>query len=149
MLDGIFRHQDSNGGGGLISDGDIQWMTAVYSSSESLTGDLEAYDDAGVLQVYDAQARYLPLTWQAPDPAAARAGQARLGPPQQGQEDRLDDALRWFLPLIGRADLAEAPVLDLQAAAAQAISDHYGGPSSRPRWRWPQHRGGRPRYRGS
>src|SRR5215211_7218744 len=41
----------------------------VYSSSESLTGDLEAYDDdAGVLQVYDAQARYLPLTWQAPDP---------------------------------------------------------------------------------
>jgi len=47
-----------------------------------------------------------------------------------------------FLPLIGRADLAEAPVLDLQAAAAQAISDHYGGPSSRPRW--PQHRGGRP-----
>jgi Pirin len=60
MLDGIFRHQDSNGGGGLISDGDIQWMTAVYSSSESLTGDLEAYHDAGVLQVYDAQARYLP-----------------------------------------------------------------------------------------
>jgi Pirin len=70
MLDGIFQHQDSNGGSGLISDGDIQWMTAVYSSAESLTGDLEAYDDAGVLQVYDAQARYLPLTWQAPDPAA-------------------------------------------------------------------------------
>ncbi|MPZ13321.1 MAG: pirin family protein [Chloroflexi bacterium] len=28
MIDGIFRHQDSNGGGGLISDGDTQWMTA-------------------------------------------------------------------------------------------------------------------------
>jgi len=28
MLDGTFRHQDSNGGGGLISDGDTQWMTA-------------------------------------------------------------------------------------------------------------------------
>jgi quercetin 2,3-dioxygenase len=28
MLDGIFRHQDSNGGGGLITDGDTQWMTA-------------------------------------------------------------------------------------------------------------------------
>jgi hypothetical protein len=27
MLDGIFRHQDSNGGG-LITDGDTQWMTA-------------------------------------------------------------------------------------------------------------------------
>jgi hypothetical protein len=28
MLDGVFRHQDSNGGGGLITDGDTQWMTA-------------------------------------------------------------------------------------------------------------------------
>jgi len=28
LLDGTFRHQDSNGGGGLISDGDTQWMTA-------------------------------------------------------------------------------------------------------------------------
>ncbi len=28
MIDGIIRHQDSNGGGGLITDGDTQWMTA-------------------------------------------------------------------------------------------------------------------------
>ena len=28
MLDGVFRHPDSNGGGGLITDGDTQWMTA-------------------------------------------------------------------------------------------------------------------------
>jgi quercetin 2,3-dioxygenase len=28
MTDGSFRHQDSNGGGGLITDGDTQWMTA-------------------------------------------------------------------------------------------------------------------------
>jgi redox-sensitive bicupin YhaK (pirin superfamily) len=28
MLDGTFQHQDSNGGGGVISDGDTQWMTA-------------------------------------------------------------------------------------------------------------------------
>ncbi len=28
LLDGTFRHQDSHGGGGLISDGDTQWMTA-------------------------------------------------------------------------------------------------------------------------
>jgi redox-sensitive bicupin YhaK (pirin superfamily) len=28
MIDGIFQHQDSNGGGGLITDGDTQWMTA-------------------------------------------------------------------------------------------------------------------------
>ena len=28
MLDGTFQHQDSHGGGGLISDGATQWMTA-------------------------------------------------------------------------------------------------------------------------
>jgi quercetin 2,3-dioxygenase len=28
LLDGAFRHQDSNGGGGLITNGDTQWMTA-------------------------------------------------------------------------------------------------------------------------
>lgn len=28
LLDGRFRHQDTNGGGGMISDGDTQWMTA-------------------------------------------------------------------------------------------------------------------------
>jgi quercetin 2,3-dioxygenase len=28
MIDGVFQHQDSNGGGGFITDGDTQWMTA-------------------------------------------------------------------------------------------------------------------------
>lgn len=28
MIDGVFKHRDSNGGGGIISDGDTQWMTA-------------------------------------------------------------------------------------------------------------------------
>lgn len=28
MIDGTFQHRDSTGGGGLISDGDTQWMTA-------------------------------------------------------------------------------------------------------------------------
>jgi quercetin 2,3-dioxygenase len=28
MMDGIFEHQDSNGGGGMITNGDTQWMTA-------------------------------------------------------------------------------------------------------------------------
>src|SRR5713226_1383338 len=28
MIDGIMQHQDSAGGGGVISDGDTQWMTA-------------------------------------------------------------------------------------------------------------------------
>jgi hypothetical protein len=116
----------------FLIDTDVNEVS-VYASSESLTGDLEVYDvDEGIYQVSDAQARYLPLTWQAPNPRSRWAGQAHLGPPQQGQEDRLYDALRRFLPLIGRADLAEALVLDLQAAA-QAITDHHGGPLSRPR----------------
>src|ERR687897_2237694 len=28
IIDGIFEHQDSNGGGGTITNGDTQWMTA-------------------------------------------------------------------------------------------------------------------------
>ncbi|MGH9180055.1 MAG: pirin family protein [Acidimicrobiales bacterium] len=28
MIDGVFRHQDSHGGGGVIQDGATQWMTA-------------------------------------------------------------------------------------------------------------------------
>ena len=28
LIDGTFEHQDSNGGGGLITNGDTQWMTA-------------------------------------------------------------------------------------------------------------------------
>jgi hypothetical protein len=28
VIDGLLRHEDSTGGGGLISDGDTQWMTA-------------------------------------------------------------------------------------------------------------------------
>ena len=28
IIDGIFDHKDSNGGGGTITDGDTQWMTA-------------------------------------------------------------------------------------------------------------------------
>ena len=28
LIDGVFRHQDSIGGGGVITDGDTQWMTA-------------------------------------------------------------------------------------------------------------------------
>ena len=45
MIDGVFRHQDSNGGGGLITDGDTQWMTAgaelslrLYQGSAELDG---------------------------------------------------------------------------------------------------------------
>jgi Pirin len=47
MIDGVFRHQDSNGGGGgLITDGDTQWMTAVprpWRSYQQSTGRAPCY----------------------------------------------------------------------------------------------------------
>jgi redox-sensitive bicupin YhaK (pirin superfamily) len=39
MIDGIFQHQDSNGGG-LITDGDTQWMTAGSRIINLLAADL-------------------------------------------------------------------------------------------------------------
>jgi redox-sensitive bicupin YhaK (pirin superfamily) len=44
MIDGVFRHQDSNGGGGRITDGDTQWMTAgaeLSLSRANQTADLD------------------------------------------------------------------------------------------------------------
>ena len=35
IIDGTFRHQDSNGGGGLITNGDTQWITAAAASCTS------------------------------------------------------------------------------------------------------------------
>ena len=35
MIDGTFQHQDSAGGGGVITNGDTQWMTAGRASSTS------------------------------------------------------------------------------------------------------------------
>jgi len=41
MIDGIFQHQDSNGGGGLITDVDTQWMTAENRIANLLAADLD------------------------------------------------------------------------------------------------------------
>ena len=35
IIDGVFDHQDSHGGGGSITNGDTQWMTAAPASSTS------------------------------------------------------------------------------------------------------------------
>ena len=35
MIDGTFEHADSNGGGGVITNGDTQWMTAGAASCTS------------------------------------------------------------------------------------------------------------------
>jgi hypothetical protein len=41
MIDGVFQHQDSNGGGGFITAGDTQWMTAGAELSIWLAVDLD------------------------------------------------------------------------------------------------------------
>ena len=48
MIDGIFQHQDSNGGGGLITDGDTQWMTAGAGLLGWVAGEVMATDPAVV-----------------------------------------------------------------------------------------------------
>jgi hypothetical protein len=46
FIDGVFRHQDSNGGGGLITDGDTQWMTGEQGCHcGSVNGPLTCSDD--------------------------------------------------------------------------------------------------------
>src|SRR2546421_1565805 len=59
IIDGTFRHQDSNGGGGLITNGDTQWMTAgggilhieepppavIHWRSEEHTSELQSRSD--------------------------------------------------------------------------------------------------------
>ena len=44
MIDGIIQHQDSNGGGSLITDSDTQWMTAGTVSSSCQAGGTAALD---------------------------------------------------------------------------------------------------------
>jgi hypothetical protein len=43
MIDGVFQHQDSNGGGGFITDGDTQWMTAGSRIVNLLAADLHEW----------------------------------------------------------------------------------------------------------
>ena len=49
MLDGRFAHQDSHGGGGLISDGATQWMTAGSGILHIETPPAELVDSGGPL----------------------------------------------------------------------------------------------------
>jgi hypothetical protein len=114
---------------------------SVYSSSESLTGDLEVYDvDDGGFQVYDAQARYLPLTWQAPDPRRRWAGQRAWA--HHTRARRTGSTTRCS----GSCHVSAARTwptrrswTSRQQPKRSAITTV--GRSSRPRWRWPWQRG--------
>ena len=48
MLDGRFAHQDSHGGGGLITDGATQWMTAGSGILHIETPPAELVESGGV-----------------------------------------------------------------------------------------------------
>ena len=47
VLDGEISHHDSNGGGGIIGEGDTQWMTAVAASSTTRSRASERCATAG------------------------------------------------------------------------------------------------------
>ena len=48
MIDGRFAHQDSHGGGGLITDGATQWMTAGSGILHIETPPAELVESGGV-----------------------------------------------------------------------------------------------------
>ena len=48
MIDGVFAHQDSHGGGGLITDGATQWMTAGSGILHIETPPAELVESGGV-----------------------------------------------------------------------------------------------------
>ena len=68
MIDGVFDHQDSNGGGGTITNGDTQWMTA----------------GSGLLHI-EAPPEWL-VTAGVREPLEHQGGQA--GPGQVGRRDQ-------------------------------------------------------------
>ena len=53
MLDGVFEHADSNGGGGVITNGDTQWMTTTTNATgvdgnvHVMTTAMSSTDDEG------------------------------------------------------------------------------------------------------
>jgi redox-sensitive bicupin YhaK (pirin superfamily) len=48
MIDGVFEHHDSNGGGGVITNGDTQWMTAGSGILHIETPPAELVESGGV-----------------------------------------------------------------------------------------------------
>ena len=71
MIDGRFAHQDSHGGGGLITDGATQWMTAGAGILHIETPPADLVDSGGVfhgIQLWvnlPASAKFAPPAYQA------------------------------------------------------------------------------------
>ena len=75
MLDGTFQHQDSNGGGGVITDGATQWMTAGSGILHIETPPAELVESGGVfhgIQLWvnlPAAQKWTPPAYQDLEPA--------------------------------------------------------------------------------
>jgi redox-sensitive bicupin YhaK (pirin superfamily) len=74
MIDGIFAHQDSNGGGGLITNGATQWMTAGRGILHIETPPEELVESGGLfhgIQLWvnlPAKEKWIPPAYQPLEP---------------------------------------------------------------------------------
>ena len=79
IIDGTFKHRDSHGGGGVISDGDTQWMTAGSGLLHIETPPEELVISGGLfhgIQLWVNLSRQ--LKWVAPKYQDIRSGQLKL-----------------------------------------------------------------------
>jgi hypothetical protein len=79
IIDGAFQHHDSNGGGGLISNGDTQWMTAGAGILHIETPPEELVASGGLFHGFQLWVN-LPskMKWTAPRYQDIRAGKVAL-----------------------------------------------------------------------
>src|SRR5207248_2225746 len=76
IIDGIFRHQDSNGGGGRITNGDTQWMTAGGGILHIEEPPEELVVSGGLFHGFQLWVN-LPRTLKMTNPATRTSGPAR------------------------------------------------------------------------
>ena len=79
IIDGTFKHRDSHGGGGVISDGDTQWMTAGSGLLHIETPPEELVISGGLfhgIQLWVNLSKQ--LKWVAPKYQDIRSGQLKL-----------------------------------------------------------------------
>ena len=85
IIDGAFQHHDSNGGGGLITNGDTQWMTAGAGILHIETPPEALVASGGLFHGFQLWVN-LPSTmkWTAPRYQDIRAGKVALLSSQDG-----------------------------------------------------------------
>ncbi len=134
MIDGTFAHQDSNGGGGLITDGATQWMTAGSGILHIETPPEELVVSGGLfhgIQLWvnlPAKMKWIPPAYQpleAGDVDAARVRGRRSPGPAHRRRGRRQGRPR----VDPHADLADARLGPARRRARVAV-----GPRASTRW---------------